>query len=388
MQLGSIWATTAKNDVEGLRTRMGFRTFKTNDDPLRVEGFLAYGFKDKKLKYGLEVRYLLSNNPRTTISAAYLNDNEQMGLIQFNGTHLIPEADKGSKALFVRGSNYFLSHIQKSMFRFDWEPEKNLHIGVTASHNKIQSAAPNRFSLEYLDKSTHTIKSKTTDVTTDLYFSFTPGMDVSGYGVEQKVGIKLHPSLLLNYRHGFKNILGGDFNYNRIQLLYNYPLSLGKFGVFDATLGAGKTFEAVPLSILTAVSSNQTYFLVPNTFALLDYYDFVADTYVEGHFEHHFNGLLLNRVPLLKTLKLRSLLTFRGVYGTISDQSKSINKSSIIYVAPSKKPYYEYGIGVENIGFGNIRPFRVDFIWRSDFQNFNGPINPKFGIRVGIKTTF
>ena len=91
---------------------------------------------------------------------------------------------------------------------------------------------------------------------------------------------------------------------------------------------------------------------------------------------------------MLKELKLRSLLTFRGVYGTISDQSKDINRSSIIYTAPSAKPYYEYGFGFENIGIGNVRPFRVDFIWRSDFQNFNGPVNPKFGIRVGIKTIF
>ncbi|QHI36151.1 TonB-dependent receptor SusC [Kordia antarctica] len=388
LQIGSIWATTARNDVEGYRARMGFRTFKTYNDRLRLEGFLAYGFTDKKLKYGLEARYLLSNNPRTTLSAAYLNDNEQMGLITFNGTHLIPEADKGSKALFGRGSNFFLSRIQKSMLRFDWEAKKNLHFGITTSHNKIESAAPDLFSLEYLDKISNTIQSKTTDVTTDLYLSFTPGREVSGYGVDEKVGIKSHPSLLLNYRRGYKNLLGGDFNYNRIQLIYNHPISLGKFGIFDATLGAGKTFEAVPLSLLTAVSSNQTYFLVPNTFALLDYYDFVADTYFEGHFEHHFNGLLLNRIPLLKELKLRSLLTFRGVYGTISDQSKDINRSSIIYTAPSAKPYYEYGFGFENIGIGNIRPFRVDFIWRNDFQNFNGSVNPKFGIRVGIKTVF
>jgi len=27
--------------------------------------------------------------------------------------------------------------------------------------------------------------------------------------------------------------------------------------------------------------------------------------------------------------------------------------------------YYEYGFGFENIGYGNVRFFRVDFIWRS-----------------------
>lgn len=386
-QTGNIWTTAARNQIEGLRLRFGFRTFISDDDRFRVEGFVAYGRKDKITKYGLEGRYLLSTSPRTIISAAFLKDNEQMGLTQFNGIHLLPEADKGSKALFNRGQNFFLSKIQKSMFRIDLEPSKNLHLGLVLTRNIIKSAAPNRFSLDYLDTNTGKIKSETTDVTSDLYLTYTPGKEVSGFGVDEKQGIKLHPTFMFNYKRGYKNVFGGSFNYNRLQMLYNNPISLGKFGIFDATIGAGKTFEPTPLSILTAVSSNQTYFLLPNTFALLDYYDFVADTYVEGHFEHHFNGFLMNKIPIIKKLNWRSLVTFRGVYGTISNGSKEINQSSILYVAPTKL-YYEYGFGFENIGYGNVRPFRLDFIWRSDFQNFNGSVNPKFGIRIGLKTTF
>jgi len=387
LQTGNIWATAAKNDVEGVRIRAGFRTYKSDNDPYRIEGFTAYGFKDQLLKIGLESRYLFSTNPRIIISMAYLNDTEQMGLSQFNGVHLLPEADKGAKALVNRGNNFFLSRIEKTMFRIDTEPIRNLHVGLTFSHNLIQSAAPRLFSIDYYDYRKSKIRSRTTDVVTDLYLTYTPRKEESGFGVDLKESPNLHPILMFNYRRGYQNLFGGSFNYNRIQILYNNPISLGKFGVFDATLAAGKTFEATPLSIMTSISSNQTYFLLPNTFALLDYYEFVADTYVEGHFEQHFNGLLMNRIPLIKKLNLRSLLTFRGVYGTISNASKEINRSSIIYVAPTK-PYYEYGFGFENIGFGNIRPFRLDFIWRSNFVNFNGPINPNFGIRLGVKTVF
>lgn len=124
LQTGNIWTTVARNQVEGLRLRLGFRTFLSDSDRFRAEGYAAYGQRDKITKYGIEARYLLSNLPRTTISGAYLNDYEQMGLTQFNGIHLLPEADKGSKALFVRGQNFFLSKIQKTMFRFDLEPTK------------------------------------------------------------------------------------------------------------------------------------------------------------------------------------------------------------------------------------------------------------------------
>lgn len=387
LQWGNIWSTAARNDVEGLRLRFGLRTFKTNNDRLRLETYAAYGLLDKKAKFGFEARYLLANNPRIILSAAYLKDNEQMGLTQFNGISLIPDASRSPKALFNRGRNYLISLSEKKMLRFDFEPIKNLHLGITASHNVMESAAPFRFSQAHFDKKLRKVQSTLTDFTTDIYLTYTPTREISGFGVDQKIGYTLYPTLRINFKKGFRNVLGSNFNYNRIQAQYNKPIILGKFGILDATLGTGKTFEPLPLALLTAVSSNQTYFLLPNTFALLDYYDFVADTYFEGHFEHHLNGFLLNRIPIIKKLNLRSLLTFRGVYGTISDGSKEINRSSIIYVAPTK-PYFEYGFGFENIGYGNIRPLRIDFITRSDFTNFNGPKNPKYGLRLSIRANF
>ena len=38
------------------------------------------------------------------------------------------------------------------------------------------------------------------------------------------------------------------------------------------------------------------------------------------------------------------------------------------YLAPDKRLYAEYGFGFENIGIGNIRPLRIDFNWRNDFN--------------------
>lgn len=387
IQLGNIFTTTASNDVEGLRLRLGFRTFYTENDRFKFEGFGAYGFKDKKFKYGLEARYLLAQRPRITIGAAYLDDTQQMGLTKFREYQLLPQPDKGPKAAFNRGNNFFLSRIQEKMFGFDVEAAKNFHIGFKLSHTTIRSADPKRFSLDYINNNGKLV-SVTKDVTSDVYLSFTPGRVITGFGVDRKIGAQWHPKLFLNYRQSYQNVLGGTTDYSRLQFLYNHPIALGKFGVFDPTIIASKTFGTTPLSVTTAVSSNQTYFLTPNTFALLDYYDFATDAHIEGHFEQHFNGLLMNRIPLIKKLNLRSLLTFRAVYGTISKKHKSIDRSNILYVAPDKRPYFEYGVGIENIGYGNLRPLRIDFIWRSNFKNYNGPASPKFGIRVGFKTSF
>ena len=385
VQFGPFWTAFAENEIEGFRTRLGFRTFKTKDDRFRVNGHLAYGFKDKKVKYGLEGRYLLSYKPRIAAGLAYQNDIEQLGSVLFNTTQLLGNSF-GTAALFSRGSNRFLSKVNKTAINVDLEIKKNLHLGINLTRSNITSADPNLFSINYLDNNGDT-RNRVVDVSSDVYLSFTPGRFVYGYGVERRFGRNLFPTLILNYKKGFRGVLHGTHSYHKLQFQYNQPILLGKFGVLDATFEAGKTFGTVPLSLLNPVPANQSFSLVRNTFSLLNFYDFVTDTYTATHLEHHFNGFFLNRIPLLKKLKLRSLVTFRATYGTISDKNRFINKSDIKYNAPQKL-YYEYSVGLENLGYGNLRFLRVDAIWRSNYtppSGFTATPTPKFAIRIGIK---
>tara|TARA_B100002019_G_C21220798_1_gene574617 strand:- start:964 stop:1416 length:453 start_codon:yes stop_codon:yes gene_type:complete len=146
---------------------------------------------------------------------------------------------------------------------------------------------------------------------------------------------------------GFSGILNGDLNYKQFQFLQNYPLILSKFGILDATLEAGKSFDLVPLPLLFPVPANQTFSLEKNTFALLNYYDYITDQYFNAHFEHHFNGFVMNRLPLLKKLNLRFLATFRIAFGTLSESYQDYLSTNLKLRAPDQKPYFEYGIGLE-----------------------------------------
>jgi hypothetical protein len=385
VQFGPLWTLFANNQVEGFRTKLSFRTFKTKDDRFRLSGHLAYGFKDKKLKYGIEGRYLLSYQPRISIGLAYQKDIEQLGSSLLNTSQLLGTTF-GTDALFSRGDNFFLSKVEKIATNFDYQVKKNLNVGINFSHATIQSASPANFSMNYLDNKGNT-QTQVTDVASDIYLSYTPGRFVYGLGVQRRFGKNIFPTLILNYRRGYKGVFNGTHTYDRLQLKYNQPILLSKFGILDATVEAGKTFGTLPIGLLNIIPANQTLALTKNTFALLNYYDFVTDAYLATHFEQHFNGFILNRIPLLKKLKLRSLVTFRAAYGTISDKNLAINKSNINYNAPNKV-YYEYSVGLENIGYGNLRFLRIDAIWRSNYTPPAGsitPPSPKFAIRIAIK---
>ena len=385
-QLGEYWNTITKNSVEGIKLKLGFRTFKTKEDRFRTSGFLGYGIKDKKYKFGIETKYLISYKPRMTLGLAYLHDTEQLGGKLLNTNGLNAKAFDPN-ALFSRGDNFFLSFVDRKILQFDLEVKKNFHVGFSFAHNRIKTATEEKFKIDYINQNGK-IKSQLTDVSTDLYLTYSPGRFEYGYGVEQKFGKNLYPALIINYRKGYKNLLNGSFNYDKIQLNYRHPFLLGKLGNLVTTIDAGKTFGTVPLSFLSPIPANQTFWITQGTFSLINYYDFVTDTYTSGHFEHYFNGLIFNKLPLIKALQLRSVFSFRTVYGSVSEENRAINKSNIKYKAPTDKLYYECGIGFENIGYGNIRPIRVDFIWRGDHTSINGLPSPKSAIRIGMKADF
>ena len=183
------------------------------------------------------------------------------------------------------------------------------------------------------------------------------------------------PSLFIGYTHGIKGLLGGDFEYQRIQGLYTQPWNIGGIGRLTSTIEAGKTFGQVNLSLLNPIPGNQTLFSIYNTFSQLDFYEFVSDQYVSLHLQHDFGGRLFQRIAWLRDFNLREVIGFRAVIGSISQENIAINKSNIVYQSPNK-PYYEYSFGVGNI----FKVFRLDVNFRGNYLNqVDYPNARKFG---------
>ncbi|MEJ7659162.1 MAG: DUF5686 family protein [Hymenobacter sp.] len=67
-------------------------------------------------------------------------------------------------------------------------------------------------------------------------------------------------------------------------------------------------------------------------FQLLDYYQYsTRASYIEGHFNHHFNGFIFNKIPLLRSLKWQEVVSVNYLHTAQIGQ------------------YLELGAGVEHI---------------------------------------
>ncbi len=382
-RMGNIYSTFGYNPVEGIRVRTGGRTYITKNDMWRFAGYIAYGFKDTRVKYGLELRKMFNSDNRFSLGVGYKKDIEQLGA-QLTTQEGILTRSFASSGLFSRGDISTLSKIEKGNAFASIDPVTNLTVRLDGTYQSTASANP-QFSIDYVDRYGD-IQSTSRNTTFSLSLIAKPGAKYSRFGIDRYEHATLSPILVAKYSKAVRGILHSNFDYDKFELFYYHPKLWGSIGRSDITFEAGKTFGWAPLSFLSVVPGNQSYSIVPSTFAQLNYYEFVTDTYLSLHLDHHFNGRIFSYIPLLKKLNLREVAFFRTVWGEISNKNKSINRSSITYKAPDNEMYMEYGFGIENIGVGNLRFFRVDFNWRGNYTYL--PDISKFGVKFGFDLTF
>ncbi|TXI63137.1 MAG: carboxypeptidase-like regulatory domain-containing protein, partial [Flavobacterium sp.] len=343
LDYGPIFSTFGYNDVEGQRIRAGGRTYFGSHDKWRIQGYTAYGFRDNQFKYGISGRWMVNPNNRLILSLGNRRDVEQMGVSLTTSNDVLGRSF-ASSALFASGVNNQLTSVNLTTLGFEIEPLKNFTFQTNLTYRTLKSAS-NEFSLDYYTDLTQTeIKSQVKQSEINFVAEFTPKRKTVGYGVDRLDVDFNYARVFLSYSQGLKGVLNSDFNYQKLQLYYRQPALIGGFGRLFTTFETGKIFGEVPLGLMGVIPGNQSWFVIENTYNLLDYYDFVADEYASLHLEHHFNGRLFSRVPLLRKLNLREIIGIKGVYGRVSDENVMLNASGLTYVAP-EDIYWEYHAG-------------------------------------------
>lgn len=377
MDYGPIFSTFGFNDVEGLRLRTGGRTYFGPNDLWRLEGFLAYGFRDDKFKYGISGKWLLDKKSRLTIFGGNRRDVEQIGASLTSSTDVLGRS-LASSAVIAGGANDKLTNINLTNLGFSIEPYRNLVLRMDGSYRTLRSASPT-FSLDYNDTNSPTgVSSQVNQFETRLSLAYYPQRQMTGFGVERKEKNDNFARLFAQLSRGDKGFINSDFDYTKVQFSYIQPWQVGGFGRLTTSIEAGKTFGEVPLALLSVVPGNQTFFSIYNTFPQLDFYEFVTDTYTSMHVEHNFNGRIFSRIPFLKKYNLRAILGLRGVWGELSEENRLLsttgNPSEIVLRAPDSRVYYEYSVGVANI----FKILRIDFNFRGNYLDL--PDARRFGV--------
>ncbi|WP_091173433.1 DUF5686 and carboxypeptidase-like regulatory domain-containing protein [Flavobacterium sinopsychrotolerans] len=360
---GPVFSTFGYNEVEGVRLRVGGRTYFGPNDPWRIQVYTAYGFNDDKFKYGLSGKWMVDKKNRVILSGGNRRDIEQIGA-SLTTTNDVLGRSFASSSVFSSGSNGKLTNINLTNMAIEMEPVKNLIFQAGISYRTLESASPT-FSLDYYtDIANSVTKSDVKQSEANFQIEYSPKRKTIGFGVERSNVDSPFSRFFINYSHGFKGLLDSDFKYDKVQLYYKQPIIIGPLGRTNIIMEVGKTFGIVPLGLMSVIPGNQTFFTIENTFSNLNFYEFVSDQYATLQWNHNFNGRIFSRIPFMRKLNWREIVSVKGVYGTISDENRAINASGLIYNAP-EKGYWEYSAGIGNI----FKVFRIDFAWRGNYLN-------------------
>lgn len=188
--------------------------------------------------------------------------------------------------------------------------------------------------------------------------SFQPGQRYIEYPRGRRAIGSKYPTFSAGYRKGFI-----DANFDKWNIDVRDEMNFKLFGELKYHLGAGGFLnsQSVSLPDMQHFNGNQTFLNIRylNSFQLAQYYEYstTARLFATANIEHHFNGLLTNRIPLFNRLK------WHLVAGT-----------NAFYVDRANN-YVEVFAGLENI----LKVFRVDVV-----AGYQSQSDTRIGIRLGF----
>lgn len=175
------------------------------------------------------------------------------------------------------------------------------------------------------------------------------------------------PDVWVHYRRGIK-ALGSDVDFDQIWINYWDEITFGLVGRTAFHIEAGTFLRKNNLRFIDWQHFTGNQFLIANpqnylqNFLLLPYYErSVNSAWTQMHFRHNFDGYLLDKIPLLQKLGW-----------------KTVASASFLYT-DTQKEYFEFSVGLDNIGFKAFRLFRLDLVFSYDQWNHR-----RTGLIIGI----
>lgn len=393
---GPLNTTLSGNSVEGLRVRAGGITTANLSRHFFARGYVAYGTRDQRWKYRGEVEYSFNRKryhsrefPIHSIRLEHQYDIDQLGQ-----HYMFTNPDNMFLAL-KRGSNHLITYLRHTTATYQLELANNFSTTVTASSRRMEPGPWVPLLTTAGQSLSHYTQNRAS-----ITLRYAPGEKF--YQTKSaRIPINLDPWVfVLTHTYGPENALGNRFGINRTEISIQKRFWFSAFGFADVIVKGAREWGRTAYTNLLSPNANLSYTIQPESFALTDPMEFLGDTGLQWDLTYWANGALFNYIPLLKKLKLREVIAFRGWWSRLSDKNnpmvelsdissgKSIDNPLLLwpdYVLATpmhSRPYMEMSAGIDNL----LKCLRVDYVWRLNYRDTPGV--SRSGLRVSLHVTF
>lgn len=404
VDIGPVNTMFTRNFIDGFRTRISAQTTANLSPHWFLAGYVARGWGSKKNYYSGEITYSFNRKE-------YLPREFPKRTVSFKSTYDI--MSPSDKFLRTDKDNVFTAFkwakVDAMMFynrqQLTLEREEEWGLKTTLSLRTEENEAAGSLFFEKLSSFFPPIIYPETDVssllhngkirTTELRFELeiAPGRTFINTK-QRRIAINLEaPVITLSHAVGLNGVLGGQYRYNFSEVGLLKRFWLRSWGKFDVQLRAGAQWDKVPFPLLIMPAANLSYIVQRGAFNLINNMEFLNDRYASVDLAWDMNGKIFNRIPLLKKLKWREYIGFKGLWGSLTDKNnpflfQNMGDATLMYfpegshVMNPKRPYMELIVGVHNI----FKLFHVQYVRRLNYNEL--PTAHKQGVRLMMRMSF
>jgi hypothetical protein len=377
---GPIDTFIGYNKLEGLRLAVGGATTANLCKNLFASGYVAYGFRDSKFLYNgaLEYsfnkkRYWRNEFPVNAIRASYTYDVNELG------EHFLSHSTQSLLSYFRRKYSELTTYHRVEKLEYEIEWRNHLSFIARLQHESEEASRYVHFIDGFGNLDSHynvsSLKLQLRYAHNEKFVQ----MASTRHNINREGFI-----FMLSHEFGPKGFLGSKYTVNVTEAMIQKRFSFSAFGYMDILIKGGKIWNQVQFPALFWQNANTSYTTKTETYSLLNPMELAMDEYASWDMTYFLNGLILNRIPLIKKLKLREIVSFKGFAGHLTRKNNPLYNDNL-YRFPSlgtmamgNTPYMEIGVGLDNI----LTFLRIDYIWRLTYRNIAGA--PNSGLRVSF----
>ena len=385
---GPLNTSISNNALEGLRLRVGGMTSAYLNPHLMGRFFVAYGFRDQRLKYMGELEYSFKKKkehinefPIHSLRLHYEND-----VFQYGQTYLYTNKDNIFLNLKRMEDNQ-IGYLRKAEFSYNREHYNHLSYALTLRNKVYESSNLMKFKTR---EGKELLELPQTEL--ELSLRYAPGEKFAQKKWDRNPLRPEHPVFTLSHSVALKDVLGSQFTCHHTEASVRKRFWLSSFGYIDAVAKGGRVWNDVPYPLLIIPNANLSYTLQKESFALMNPMEFVADTYASWETIYYMNGVIFNRIPIIKKLGWREVIDFKGFYGNLRPgNNPALTDKNGLFLFPmdpeyknplTNMPYMELSFGIENI----FKVLEVDYVRRLTYNNL--PNISKHGVRIRVHVQF
>ena len=362
-------------EYQGFYLGMGVTTNHEFSRTLELSGFWGYGFKDKKTKYGGHASVMLYRPRNIKVKAAYSFDGLAVGQEPFYKDHKSLLFSNYYQQFFIRNVDY--TETLGGSFFIDPLPYLQAEAGFYHTFRQP--------SYDYTFVPTGQTTFETAALQLKLRYAFREPRLILPHKRQALSSVRNpYPVVSFNYTRGFKDVVNGDFDYNRFEGKIQQSIHWRLIGKTQFELCGGYVFEDIPYSLLFSPASTFLPSKTLNTtihsftsFATMRRNEFVNDRSLSLFFSHDFNHLFGKpKEKIAKIIDFQPAIVTNIGWGTLR---KPENHSGI-EVSDMHLGYFESGIVLRKF---LLKFLDVGYLYRYGHYGFD-KFADNFTVVVGI----